>query len=222
MIEHLLHLMLRGLVAIAVVGGVWIVVAGVGSSDFQEPERPQVVTLMDPRVPEREEPIIEPEPEPEPVDYEEPVTPADDIPELPELDLEPVDNLLGLDADASAGLDGFGLVAKRGGRDLIASASQTSNESLLRLGGLIERHLASALERREDLKRVNYTVLVNIWISKAGFVEKVEIDGSTGRRQLDDRISEALSRVPPFHVKLATVPQPVRIRITTRGAVQAG
>jgi len=222
MIERFLHVLLRALVAVAVIAGVWAAVAGVGSSDFQEPERPQVVTLMDPRIPEREEPIIEPEPEPEPMDYDEPVTPVDDVPELPEFDLEPVDNLLGLDTDASAGMDAFGLVAKRGGRDLIASTAHRSSESLARLGGLIERHLSSALERREDLKRVNYTVLVNIWISKAGFVEKVEIDGSTGRRQLDQTISEALSSVPPFHVKLAAVPQPVRIRITTRGAEQAG
>ena len=196
-------------------GGIWMVIAGVRSEEFKVPEKPQIVTLLNAPVPEREEPRVEREP----MEYlEEPVNALDVAEDLPELDEVPqLDDMLGVDADASAGFDSFGLVAKRGGRDLIKTSPIAVN--LARVGGRIEQHLSAALENRGELRRRNYSVKIALWVNAAGLVDRVEFNGSTGRPELDLAIEHALRSIPPLDLGLLNVPQPIRIRITARGAV---
>ena len=213
--EQIIHIVTRAAVVLVFMGGIWMVVEGVRSEEFQEPEKPQIVTLLNEPIPEREEPKVEEEP----MEYlEEPMETLEMHEDVPELDdVAQIDDMLGVDADASAGFDDFGLVAKRGGRDLIKTSSMAA--SLVRVGGRIEQHLSAALEDRNELRRRNYTVRIALWVDAAGFVDRVEFDGSTGRPDLDLAIEHALKNIPPLDLGLVTVPQPIRIRITARGAV---
>ena len=126
-----------------------------------------------------------------------------------------IDDRLGIDGIGQAGADAFGLVAKRGGRSLLKTARQ--RHDLTKLGAMIEDHLTTALGGQSELLRHNFSVFVAIWVDRSGFVERVRAN-STGDALLDEAIAAALRNVPPFRSRLGEVPQPIRLRIITRGA----
>src|SRR5689334_3282657 len=72
---------------------------------IRPPPPPPETPPPPPPPPEEKVDLKEPEPEPDPTPTNEP----------------PPGEQLGLDADGSAGSDGFGLAARKGGRDLLAS-----------------------------------------------------------------------------------------------------
>ena len=216
--ETLMHTTTRLSVAGVLIFGVWLAVNGISSAEFTPPPRPQVVTLLDQPV-EPPEPV-ETKPEPELVEMPEPIQQVE-IHKLSEMDVVPMDDLLGLDADASAGLDGFGLVAKRGGADILKTSGAPHSRVLARLSAEIEQHVAKALSRKTRLLKKNYTIQVSVWLTDSGFVDRVELMNSTGAAQLDAALKAALRNISPFAARVVGVPQPVRLRITTRGARSA-
>ena len=209
--HHFLHVSSRVLLFLILISAAWVVYQGIKSNEYRRIEEPQVVTLLDEPEPE-EEIIIEEEPEVVEVEeyFEETV-------DLPEINDAPVDEILGLDSDASSGFDQFGLVAKKGGVDLLKSGGRSSVEfDLARVKNLIEQHLHAALDSDNQLKSKVYSIVVKFWLDANGFVEKVEVVNTTGDPKLDNNIEYALKNIPPFTSKLLEVPQPVKIRIFTR------
>ena len=207
-----LHTVSRIGLLLLILTGVWIVVDGIRSSKFHHAEAPQIVTLIDEVEPEDEEPVIEPEQ----VEIEEYFEEVD----VPELDnMEQIDDLLGLDDDAFAGFDQFGLVSKRGGRDLIGSDSTGSaiKFDLARVKSLIEQHLQTALGSKMELRRKSYSIILKFWIDSNGFIENVKFMNTTGDKQIDRSIERILRSLPPFTSELKDVPQPVTLQIITRG-----
>ncbi len=210
--HHALHISSRVLLFVILMSGVWVVVQGIKSNEYRRIEEPQIVTLLDDEMPE--EVVIEEEPEI--VEVEEYFEEVVEIPDTPDVDFSQ-DDLLGLDADASAGFDQFGLVAKKGGADLLKSSGKTSVEfDLARVKNLIEQHLHASFDSKESLKRKVYSIVVKFWIDKNGFVEQVEVVNTTGDSAMDTDIENALKNIPPFTSKLLDVPQPIKIRIFTR------
>lgn len=184
---------------------------GIKSNEYRRIEEPQVVTLLDHELPLEEE-VFEEELEiPEPEEYfEEQV----DIPDISDIT---TDDILGVDSDASSGFDQFGLVAKKGGADLLSLTGKSSVAfDLARVKNLLEQHLHASLDSTEQLKSKVYSIVVKFWIDGNGFVEKVEIVNTTGDSRLDNNIEQALKNIPPFTSKLLDVPQPIKIRIFTR------
>ena len=163
------------------------------------PPPPPPPKMEEPPPPEMEE-VEVPEPEPEPIADE---APADEP--LPGDDL-------GLDADGVAGADGFGLRAKKGGRGLIGGGDPNRWYA-----GVIQSDLQSWLAEIEDIRKGRYAAVVKIWISDDGAVQDAELIQGTGDTGLDSAIERALSagfrisRSPP-----EDMPQPVRLRITSR------
>ena len=163
------------------------------------PPPPPPPKMEEPPPPEMEE-VEVPEPEPEPI--------ADDAPADEPL---PGDDL-GLDADGVAGADGFGLRAKKGGRGLIGGGDPNRWYA-----GVIQSDLQSWLADIEDIRKGRYAAIVKIWISDDGAVRDAELVQGTGDTGLDSAIEQALSagfrisRAPPVDM-----PQPVRLRITSR------
>ena len=160
-----------------------------------------------PPPPEAEPPPPPPEVEEE-VDLPEP-TPT---PETPS-DQPPPGELLGLDADGVAGGDGFGLAARRGGRDLLASGG----DRFAWYAGMLKEDLLAFLADQRDLRSRAYSVNVRLWLDGQGAVTRVALAGSTGDSALDQQLETLLasmSRVaeaPP-----ADLPQPVQLRIVSR------
>jgi protein TonB len=103
---------------------------------------------------------------PEPTNEPEP-TPSDE---------PPPGEQLGLDADGTAGGDGFGLVARKGGRDLLSSGGSAFNW----YAGLVKNEVLDQLDDDAAIRRGAYSVSVRIWVRPDGTIERALLAQSTG------------------------------------------
>jgi periplasmic protein TonB len=150
-----------------------------------------------PPPPEEKVDIPDPQPEPDPTPSNEP----------------PPGEQLGLDADAGSGSDGFGLAARKGGRDLLAAGGSAYTW----YAGLLKNEILDQLQEEKRARSGPYSVLVRVWVRKDGTIEKISLGQTTGDKERDRAIESALSRIsrisqgPP-----ADMPQPVSLRIVSR------
>jgi periplasmic protein TonB len=168
----------------------------------------QVRLIRPPPPPPKVEEPPPPEVEEEKVDVPEP----EPAPESPS-DQPPPGDLLGLDADGVAGADGFGLAARRGGRDLLA----TGGDRFAWYAGMLKEDLISFLAEHRDIRSRAYSVNVRLWLDGKGAVTRVSLTSSTGDKNLDRELEallgsmERVAEAPP-----ADLPQPVQVRIVSR------
>jgi protein TonB len=172
---------------------------------IQPPPPPPPPEVKPPEPEVKEEKIEEPEPEKEP-------EPA------PEEANEPAGDQLGVDAEGGAGSDAFGLAARKGGRSLLGG---TPGSAILWYGGQIKKGLEDELHNllaETDARKASYSVTLDIWIGQDGQVNRAELTGASGKPEVDQAIRSALPKLklalqkpPPENM-----PQPVRIRVTSR------
>jgi protein TonB len=195
--------------ATAASGAVYLIKQFIDSPPPPPKQVIQEVRLIRPPTPPPETP-----PPPPPPEVEEKVN-LPDPPPMPDApsDQPPAGDLLGLDSDGVAGGDGFGLAARRGGRDLLASGGD-------RFGwyaGMLKQDLLSLLGEERDFRLRAYSVNVRLWLDAHGGVTRVDLASSTGDRDLDKRLRERLSgmervaQAPPDDL-----PQPIQLRIVSR------
>ena len=186
----------------------WFVVSNMGDSG--KPTRKLVQQVQIIRPPPPPEAAPPPPPEPEEVDVPEPEEPE---PELAD-DQPPAGDQLGIDAEGVAGADGFGLLGRKGGRDLVGAGS---GDQYNWYGQILKSELIDKLAEMRDIRRDRYSVTVRLWLAPDGRVQRFKVGNSTGDAQLDrDLVAalESLGRVseqPP-----EGLPQPVRLRIVSR------
>ena len=186
-------------------------------------EAPQRIALVDvPPPPPREEPPVEQAPQPE----DQTPAPADGLdngPALPDLGPSPIDDQLGLDSDAQAGFDAFGLRAKRGGRDLALDLGKPGRPGggggFGNYASRVAGDLKSWLAADDELRHANYDVRVQLWLDSTGAVSHCSVANGTGDAELDrrlvDRISTACIKGEP---PPSDLPQPITILIRSHGA----
>jgi len=159
-----------------------------------------------PPPPPKEEPPPPPEEEvdvPEPTNEPEP-TPSDE---------PPPGEQLGLDADGTAGGDGFGLVGRKGGRDLLSSGGSAFNW----YAGLVKNEVLDLLDDDAAIRRGAYSVSVRIWVRPDGSIERALLAQSTGNADRDRAIEVALSRMQRLsQAPPDDMPQPITLRIVSR------
>jgi protein TonB len=166
---------------------------------------PQVVQLI------RPPPQAPPPPPPPPEKIEEPL--PQDQP-TPDQTPDSPSQQLGLDADASAGSDAFGLAARKGGADLVGTGTAIFG----RYTALLKDAIQGLLSDDDKVRKGNYSIVVRVWVGSDGGVSRVVLAQSTGRKDLDAAIEQALKRparvveAPPLEM-----PQPVVLRIVSRG-----
>lgn len=184
------------------IGIVYLIKEWLGSDPGTPPPRLQQVTLIVPPPPPPK--IEEPPPEPE---IREPV----DVPEPQAQEPEaPASADLGVDADGSAGGDGFGLRAKKGGRDLLDGGPFGW------YSGIVRADFRALLNEDKRLRRARYSAVLGVWLAADGRVERVEIIDPTGDRKLDETLRLVVvgigrvSEPPP-----PEMPQPVRLRVSS-------
>jgi len=170
----------------------------------------QQITLVMPPPPPP--PEVKPEPEPEVEEVEiEPEPEA--VPEESESEEAPASEELGLDAEGVAGDDGFGLLGKKGGRDLLGG----SGGNFTAFSASLEQDITRLLTENEDIRKARYNVVFRIWIDSEGRVERSELVGSTGDSELDQALELALSGQPRISRQPPQgMPQPVKLRIVSR------
>jgi protein TonB len=199
-----------GAVVVAVIVGllIWFVV-GMMQKKPDGPKRQiaQVVKIVRPPPPPEQPPPPPPPPEkvnePLPQDTPEP-TPQEDAPA----------EQLGVDAEGTAGGDGFGLAARKGGRDLLG----TSAGAFAWYTGMLKDTILEKLSEDEHVRHGSYAAVVRVWLASDGRVERVKLAQTTGDRDRDAAIELALTKLsrvreaPPLEM-----PQPITLKIVSRG-----
>ncbi len=172
----------------------------------------QQITLLQPPPPPPPPPKVEePPPEPEVVEDKTPDpdpqqtdNTADDVP--PGTDL-------GLDADGGAGGDLFGLVGRKGGRDLIGSRG--SMEAWY--ANVIKSDVQDLLYEDPAVRKKRYAVDVRFWIDPEGHVKRFELLRTSGDRDMDGALKTALRNFSKVRERPPEeLPRSFTIRITSR------
>lgn len=211
------------LVAVALVVGIVKLLEQPKSAKKPGPQQIQLVRPATPPPP----PPKPPEKPPEPPKVKEEVkvdTPKpQDAPKPAEA---PPPAPLGVDAAGSGQGDGFGLAANPGGRDLMAapqigggggggSGGVLQRAQFASYRDLLVRHVTDELNKVADLKATDGQVALQLWIDKAGRIQRIELrDASEKQVELIRGAlvgGRALREPPPD-----TMPQPVWVLINLR------
>lgn len=174
------------------------------------PSKPvvQEIHLIRPPPPPPDLPPPPPPPPEEKVDVHEPK------PDPSPSNQPPPGQQLGLDADASAGGDAFGLLANRGGRDLLA----TGGSAYTWYAGLLKNQILDQLNSDKLARQGAYTLMVRVWVGSDGTIDRVHIVQGSGDRERDSAIEAALSRISRLaQAPPADMPEPISLRIVSRG-----
>lgn len=168
------------------------------------PPPPPPPLEIKPPEPEVQDEVKVPEPEPTPQ--------ADEAP--------PASEQPGLDAQGSGGGDGFGLAAKKGGRDITElGGGGTNHAQFAWFTGLVQSQLQEQLQRNDRLRRADYRVVMRVWFGSDGRIERYELASSSGSPDIDKNLALAMDQMPRLkQAPPADLPQPVRLRVTSRGA----
>ncbi|MFK5951167.1 MAG: TonB C-terminal domain-containing protein [Methylococcales bacterium] len=211
--KHYLVYLPRVVGVILIIGIIYSVVTFI--QDFLDKKpvkkgpRVQKITLFKPPPPPPPPPPQEELP-PEP-ELEEQVEPEPEPENLPDISDEAPAESLGLDADGSAGSDGFGLAARKGGRGLLAGNPNAW------YAGIVKSTVLDAMMDRDELRRRAYSAYINIWLDIDGSVLKYKLIRSSGDADIDKVIKSVLAKVhrvsdkPPVGMK-----QPIKLKITSR------
>lgn len=173
----------------------------------------QQITLIQPPPPP---PKIEKAPEPE-IEEEVKVNEPEDTPEEvpdPIADDTPMGEDLALDAEGVAGGDAFGLLGKKGGRDLIGSAG---GNPFAWYAASIQGDILDFLSEDADIRKLQYSVKVSLWLDMSGRVKHTKLLSSTGDQKMDKRLKQALAKLEQLSDSPPEgLPQPVNILITSK------
>jgi periplasmic protein TonB len=203
-----------------IVGGVMVTTLGVGAfalvrnflQSTPAPSKPlvQEVHLIRPPPPPPDLPPPPPPPPEEKVNIPDPQDKPDPTPS----NEPPPGEQLGLDAEGSAGGDEFGLAARQGGRDLLASGGS----AYAWYAGLLKNEILDQLNGEKRARSGEYTLIVRVWVRNDGSVERVRIMQGSGNHERDQAIETALSRITRLsQAPPADMPEPISLRIVSRG-----
>lgn len=138
--------------------------------------------------------IISPPPPPPPPPQEEIKQPEveEEIPQdqpeeaAPDNDAEaPAGEDLGVDADGTAGGDGFGLVGKKGGHGLLGGGGYEQS---------VRQEINEAILESPRLKHMEYIAVINLKLSDSGEFEKFDIEIVSGDKEAKALLDEVLRK----------------------------
>ena len=168
-----------------VVGFAWFVHAMMISKITKPDRKIQSVQIIRPPPPP---PPDQPPPPPEKVQE---ALPKDQPEAKPEEDQAPPPSL-GLDADASAGSDAFGLAARRGGGDLIGG---NGTAPFAWYTNRITDAIRERLAQSTCSKSAKGSLTVHVFMEADGRVRQITLATTTGNPKVDDCIHTALASI---------------------------
>jgi len=187
------------------VGGILLVRNWVLNTPDQAPARIQIVTLMMPPLPKIEEKIEPPKQDEVKIDEPEPEP-------LPTPDDQPSPRELGTDEDGAGAGDKYGLLGRKGGRGLL------DGNPYGWYTGQMQKAIYDALYENQKIRKKQYSIIVSIWLESSGKIKKIELQNSSGDKEIDKEINTTLKTLsammesPPEQM-----PQPINLRIASRG-----
>jgi len=180
----------------------------------QTKKQVQQVTIIQPPPPPPPPPPEQkpPEPEPEPEKIEESEPEPEPVPEAPAD--EPPAGDLGVDADGSAGSDGFGLAARKGGKGLFGGGGGSSTAWY---AGIVKNQLLDLISEKDDLRSSKFTVTVKLWFDLEGNVQRYELVKGSQNPKVDGLLEGQLIKLKKFkNPPPVGVDSPVKLRISSR------
>jgi protein TonB len=126
---------------------------------------------------------------------------------------------LAVDATGSGSGDGFGLVGKPGGTDLLATGTRGAvGNGFAWYGALVKERIQDAVSKDKKLRSASsYQRQVNVWISSTGAVTRVELIGPVENPALDEALRQALRNVAAVREGAPSdMPQPIRLRVSAQ------
>ena len=205
-------------VAFAFFGGsVLLVMKFISGPHSKPPVVHNIALIKQPPPPPPKPPEKPPEPPPkvkEEVKIDQPKEiPKPDEPKAP--DEKPAsEKPLALDANGSAGSDGFGLAASKGGRDLLSTGSGGAGGAYY--SGLLQRQFFEALSRNRKVLKEEFRVVVKVWLGDDGRVQKADIVSGSGNPQVDDMIQVTLLEMSPLKDVPPSSMRPMELRLSNR------
>jgi protein TonB len=129
---------------------------------------------------------------------------------------------LAIDATGTGAGDGFGLVGKKGGADLIAGGGGAggggTGNKFAWYGALVKERIQDAIARDRKVRESGeFQRNVNVWISAGGAITRVELIGPGDKAELDEALKAALKNLPTLREGApGDMPQPIRLRIASK------
>jgi protein TonB len=201
-------------ISIAIIVGIGFFVSNMLDAKPTKPKKMvQHITFVKPPPPPppKEEPPPEPEVQEE-VDIPEPEN-EPDVADAPADDMPPMGDL-GLDADGVAGSDGFGLLARKGGRDLLGSGGAGKFDWY---AGVAQQYISEFLYDNEQVRRWKYLIILHLWIEPDGKVKKYKIVNSNSDKKIEKSLNLALAKLDFIHESPPeNMPQPIKLKIVSR------
>lgn len=199
-----------------------------GKTDKPKKTVPQITLIKPPNPPPppKEEKPPKPEIKREEVKIEQPKN----EPEPQAADSKPAGQDLGVDAAGAGSGDGFGLVGKKGGADLLATGSGPGGASAAPAGAnrvqysmftnSAQQLLHDEIRKRLGAKSRNADFRANyrIWLEPDGSIKRYELT-PTGNAAVDEDLRTALAEVRSLKLAPpADMPQPLRFLFTSRAS----
>lgn len=202
---------LLALVLIGVI--VKVIVEFVDKKPTKAAKKIQPITLLKPPPPPPPPPKVEKPPEPEVKQkIEEPKEPEPEPEPQPD-EAPPKD--LGLDAEGTAGSDGFGLAARKGGNGLFGGGN---GNPFNWYGKQVEKGLVDVLNGHDELRRKGYFAIIKLWLKADGSVDRVELSQGSNDEDIDATIRRLLGKYRGSSEPLPPgIPQPLKFKLKVSG-----
>ncbi len=200
--------------------GVYIIKALISDDSGKRKRQIQKITLLKPPPPPPPE-IKEKPPEPEEEKIKEPE--PEETPEEAETDDGPIDDNLGLDADGTGGGDNFGLVGKKGGRDLIGgdySASYLMRKYAWYMAIIqdeLRKRVNQHMEENGGIPKGNLVAYIKITLDENGMITNIVLKHSSGNGKMDTAVKEAILLTQLEEPPPQGLPKVMELKITSRG-----
>jgi periplasmic protein TonB len=192
-----------------IVGFVWFVRTMTDTKTAKPKRQVQVIQVIRPPPPPPPD-----QPPPPPPEKSQEALPKDKPEPSPEPQQAPPDQPLGIDADASAGSDAFGLAARAGGSDLVGgNGSAPFAWYTNRVADAIRERL-SALPCAKTAKG---SLSMHVMLDADGKLKQVQLATTTGNDKVDQCIASGLSGMPPINDRPPPgMPEQITIRVVSR------
>ncbi len=189
-----------------------------GEAVIQKKVVPDVVTMR------LVEPPPPPPPPPPPKMVEQPKmrelemkpTPLENVPPQPKMNnATPPPGPLALDSAGQGPPDSFGLAGRPGGGDILGGSGGAQGSAYGWYATLLEGRIQDLLQHTRRLRGSRYDVAVSIWLAPDGTPQKVELVSSSGKREIDEILAEALKQMRKLPQPPQGMPQPVVVKVSS-------
>ncbi|MDP2904654.1 MAG: TonB C-terminal domain-containing protein [Methylovulum sp.] len=207
-----LPLIMGAMILIAAIAVIIHLISTMENKPAKKERKVQMISLTKPPPPPPPPPKVEKVPGPEAEKLQEEVEQAPE--EMPDVADEAPSGDLGLDAEGSAGSDGFGLAAHKGGKGLLGGGG---GDPYAWYGTIIKNDILEILSEQEELRSKGYTAIVKVWVGSDGSISRFELARGSNDAEIDDLLNRLLSKYRKVKEPLPPgMEQPIKLKITSR------